>query len=89
MGGQHEKTREVINRLSRITGHIEAIKKMVEEGRDCGEVLIQMAAVKSALNNAGKVILKDHIKHCVADAVANNDEEAIESLNKAIDQFVK
>ena len=89
MSGQHEKTREVINRLSRITGHIEAIKKMVEEGRDCGEVLIQMAAVKSALNNAGKVILKDHIKHCVADAVATNDEEAIESLNKAIDQFVK
>lgn len=85
----HTHTKAVINRLSRAIGHLESVKRMVEEGRDCSEVLIQLAAVKSALNNTGKVILKDHIEHCIVDAVQDGDMEAIEQLNKAIDQFMK
>lgn len=85
----HENTRAVVNRLSKAIGHLEAVKKMVEEGRDCSEVLIQLVAVRSALNNAGKVILKDHIDHCIIDAVEDGDQETIENLKKAIDQFVK
>ena len=60
----HENTKAVINRLSRAIGHLESIRRMVEEGRDCSEVLIQLSAVKSAINNTGKVILQDHIQHC-------------------------
>jgi len=45
--------------------------------------------VRSAINNTGKVILKDHLEHCVVDAVKSQDWEAIEELNKAIEQFVK
>ncbi len=86
---KHERTKEVINRLSRAIGHLEGVKKMVEEGRDCSEVLIQISAVKSAVNNIGKIILDDHIKHCIAHAVANGDEKALEELSKAIDKFVK
>lgn len=62
---------------------------MVEDGRDCSEVLIQLSAVIAALNNTGKVILKDHLDHCIVEAVESGDHQAIENLNKAIDSFIK
>ena len=89
MEHRHTDTKNVINRLSRAIGHLEAVKQMVEQGRDCSEVLIQLAAVKSAINNTGKIILKDHLNHCITDAVKNDDCKALEEINKAIDQFVK
>ena len=79
----------VLNRLSRAIGHLEKVKRMVEEGYDCSEVLIQLAAVRSALDNTGKVILKDHLRHCMVDAVAAGDTEAIDDLCQAIDKFMK
>lgn len=85
----HTNTKSVLNRLSRAIGHLESVKRMVEEGRDCTEVLIQLSAVKSALNNTGKVILKDHIEHCLVDAVESGDNEAIVELTEAIDRFMK
>lgn len=88
-GHTHTNTKAVLNRLSKTIGHLEAVKRMVEDGRDCSEVLIQLSAVKSALNNTGKVILKDHISHCIVHAVEEEDYEAIEQLNRAIDQFMK
>ena len=85
----HTQTRAVVNRLARAIGHLESVKKMVEEGRDCSEVLVQLAAVRSAINNTGKVILKDHMDHCIVDAVEHHDHKAIEELNRAIEQFIK
>ncbi len=85
----HENTKAVLNRLSRAIGHLESVKKMVENGRDCSEVLIQIAAVRSAINNIGKVILQDHIQHCLVDAVENDDEQALDDLCQAIDKFIK
>ncbi len=79
----------IVNRLSRAIGHLEAVKKMVEDGEDCSNVLIQLAAVKSAINNTGKLILKEHINYCIVEAVEHNDIEAIEDLNHAIDKFMK
>ena len=84
-----EHIKRVSNRLARAIGHLESVKKMVEDGRDCSEVLIQLAAVRSALTNTGKVILKDHMDHCIVDAVEHNDLQAIEELNKAIEQLIK
>lgn len=89
MEQHHESTKQVLNRLSRAIGHLEAVRNMVEEGRDCSEVLVQLAAVKSAINNTGKLILKDHMKHCVAEAVQNGDQDALDALSDAIDRFVK
>lgn len=86
---EHENTKAVINRLSRAIGHLESVKKMVEDGRDCSEVLIQIAAVKSAVNNIGKIILQDHINHCVIDAAATGDQKVLDDLNSAIDKFIK
>ena len=88
-GHVHENTQAVLNRLSRAIGHLESVKKMVESGRDCSEVLIQIAAVRSAINNIGKVILQDHIQHCIVDAVEHDDEQALDDLCQAIDKFIK
>lgn len=85
----HTQTKAVLNRLSRAIGHLESIKRMVEDGRDCSEVLIQLSAVKSAINNTGKIILKDHIDHCIVDAVEHGDTQALEDLEQAIEQFIK
>ena len=89
MEQHHESTKQVLNRLSRAIGHLEAVRHMVEEGRDCPEGWVQLAAVKSAINNTGKLILKDHIRHCVSEAVQNGDREALDALSDAIDRFVK
>ncbi|MBR4889398.1 MAG: metal-sensing transcriptional repressor [Clostridia bacterium] len=89
MEHKHTETKNVIHRLSRAIGHLEAVKKMVEDGRDCTEVLTQLAAVESAIRNTGKIILKDHLQHCVADAVATTDGKAMDELCDAIDKFVK
>ncbi|MHC1721847.1 MAG: metal-sensing transcriptional repressor [Aminipila sp.] len=85
----HQNTKAVLNRLSRASGHLEAVRRMVEDGKDCSEVLIQLSAVIAALNNTGKVILSDHITNCVVDAVESGDKAAIDNLNKAIDRFIK
>lgn len=84
----HPQSKAVVNRLSRLIGHLEAIKKMTEEGRDCSEILIQISDVRSALNSVGKVILEDHINHCVVEAIENNNKQVLDSLLDAIDKFV-
>ena len=85
----HENTRAVLNRMSRAIGHMESIKAMIEDGRDCSEVLIQIAAVRSAINNIGKIILEDHIRHCVVDALETGDQKVLDDLDEAINKFVK
>ena len=85
----HESKKNVVNRLARAIGHLEKVKRMVEDGYDCSEVLIQLAAVRSALDNTAKVILKDHMRHCVVDAVAAGDQKSIDNLCEAIDKYMK
>lgn len=84
-----EEKKAVLNRLSKAIGHLEAVKRMVERDEDCSEVLIQLAAVRSAINNTGKLVLKNHINHCIVEAVEENDEKAIDLLGEAIDKFIK
>ena len=88
-GHTHQNTKTVLHRLSIAIGHLKKVKDMVERGEDCSEVLVQLSAVKSAINNTGKIILKDHIEHCLVDAVQSGDMETVYDLQKAIDQFVK
>ncbi|MPM19195.1 Copper-sensing transcriptional repressor CsoR [bioreactor metagenome] len=85
----HQKTKLVYDRLSRAGGHLESVKRMVRSNRDCSEVLIQLSAVIAALNSAGKLILKDHMENCIMDAVQSGDKQAIESLEEAIDRFIR
>ncbi len=84
----HAHTKAVMNRLARAAGHLEYVRRMVAEGQDCTDVLMQLAAVRSALNNTAKIILKDHIEHCIVDAIREDDKEAIDDLNKPIERFM-
>ena len=82
-------TRAVGNQLARANRHHEALRRLVENGQDCAEVLIQLAAVRSALTSTGKLILQDHLEHCIVDAIEQGDREPVDQLMKAIEQFVK
>ncbi len=85
---QHTQTKAVLNRLSRAIGHLESVRSMVENGRDCTEVLIQLAAVRSALSSTAKVILKDHLEHCISEDGVNTEDQ-LRALNDAIDKFMQ
>ncbi len=84
-----EEIRAIVNRLKRSVGHLDKVRRMVENGDDCSEVLIQLSAVKSEINNTGKLILKQHMEHCIVEAVRENDRTSIEKMNEAIDRFMK
>jgi DNA-binding FrmR family transcriptional regulator len=85
----HTHTKDVINRLSRAAGHLDSVKKMVENGRDCSEVLIQLAAVRAALASVSRIILKDHLEHCIVHAVEENDQASLTELEHAIDELLR
>jgi DNA-binding FrmR family transcriptional regulator len=85
----HTQTKAVLNRLSRAIGHLTSVRGMVENGRDCAEVLIQLSAVRSALNGVCEIILKDHIDNCVVDAIRTGDSEKLRELDKAIEMLLK
>lgn len=61
-GHSHKVRKQVVNRLARIEGHVRAVKEMELEGRDCPDLLLQISAIRKALDSVGKVILKDHLK---------------------------
>lgn len=81
--------KKVSNRLSKAVGHLNKVKRMVEDDHmDCTEVLVQLLAVKSAIESTGKFILKEHMSHCIIDAAKEGDEDTIMDLNKLIDSFL-
>lgn len=87
-GYTHSK--KIVNRLARIEGHVRSVKKMVEEGRDCSDVLTQLAAIHQAVENTTKAFLKEHMEHCVAKAIKEGKtEEALQELELSIDRFMR
>ncbi|PSB04677.1 metal-sensing transcriptional repressor [Merismopedia glauca] len=81
--------RQIINRLSRLEGHIRGIKTMVQEDTDCPEVLIQIAAVRGALDRVSRIILDEHLTQCIARAAREgNIEVEIQELKAALDRFL-
>ncbi|WP_349680804.1 metal-sensing transcriptional repressor [Clostridium sp. UBA6640] len=62
---------------------------MAEEGRDCSELLIQISAVRSAINNIGKRILEHHVNHCVIEAIETNNTKVLNNFKSALDKFLK
>ena len=84
-----EQTKKISNRLARAIGHLESIKKMVEDDRDCSEVLIQLAAVESAIRSTSRQILRNHMETCVTAAIQQNDEETLSELYRAIDELLR
>ncbi len=80
---------EIAKRLARVIGHANSLKRLWEEGRECDDMLTQIAAVRAGLDQVGKIILEHHIEHCVTKAVKHGDaQEAIRDLKEALDRFV-
>src|SRR3990172_4381715 len=87
--GENKKTAQVINRLSRAEGHVRAIKRMLEEGRPCPDVLIQLAAVRAAIDRAARIVLEDHLESCVRQAaIEGNVERELDELRQALNRFI-
>ena len=84
-----ESLRSLVNRLSRIEGHIRGVKTMVKESRPCPEVLVQIAAVRGALDRVARIILDEHLSECIARAAKDGDIDVeIEELKGALDRFL-
>lgn len=84
-----ESLRRIINRLSRIEGHIRGIKMMVQESRSCPDVLVQIAAVRGAIDRVSRMILDEHLTECIARAAKEgNIEDEIDELKAALDRFL-
>lgn len=76
-----------LNRLSRIIGHLEYIKGMIDRDEDCSDVLMQLASAKSALNGLGKSIINEHLTHCIVHAIEDGDFAEIEEFQKSIQKY--
>lgn len=84
-----ESLRQIINRLSRIEGHIRGIKSMVQESRPCPDVLVQVAAVRGALDRVARIILDEHLTECIGRAANQGDiQTEIQALKAALDRFL-
>ena len=84
-GDDHPK---LIARINRIEGQVRGLKKMVEEDRDCLQVLKQIAAASGAMRSLGAVILEDHLKGCVAKAIRTRANES-QMISEVVDIFNK
>lgn len=83
-----EQKKKQLNRLAKATGHLNHVKKMIEKDEDCADVLIQLAAVNSALKNLGKEIINEHMTHCIIHAIEDGDTTAVEEFQKAVKKFI-
>ncbi len=82
-----EEKKRQLNRISRVIGHLQHVKKMIEADEDCADVLTQLSATRSAITGLGKEIMNEHIRHCISHAIEDGDMEAVEEFQKAIEKF--
>jgi len=74
-----ELKKKALARLKRIEGQVRGLQRMVEEERYCGDVLVQVASVHEALRGVGKLLMRNHLRHCVTDALQTGDEHSREA----------
>lgn len=86
---QEKEYKDLIHRLNRIEGQIRGIRGMVEEGRYCTDILVQVAAVNAALNSFNKVLLASHIKSCVVNDIKEGKEGTIDELVETLQKVMK
>ncbi len=82
-----EEKKRQLNRISRVIGHLQHVKKMIEADEDCADVLTQLSATRSAITGLGKEIMNEHILHCISHALEDGDTTALEDFKKAIEKF--
>ncbi|WIV10772.1 metal-sensitive transcriptional regulator [Proteiniborus sp. MB09-C3] len=77
----------ILKRLRRIEGQIKGIQRMVSEDKYCGDILIQIAAARAALNKVGGIILESHMKDCLKKHLESKGEDEV--LDNLIDTMIK
>jgi DNA-binding FrmR family transcriptional regulator len=91
--GYHDQKDALVKRLHRIEGQVRGIERMVSEDRYCIDVLTQIGAVTTALESLGQRVLDEHVKHCVAGALASGDADEANAkaaeLLEAVHRFTK
>jgi len=89
MTSRHKSRKEVADRLSKIEGHVHGIRKMVDEDRSCSDLLLQTAAVRSALDKVSRIIFEDHMETCLLDAVKSGEADlSLTELKEALSKFL-
>ncbi|MEH2237497.1 metal-sensitive transcriptional regulator [Nostoc sp.] len=84
-----ESLRRIVNRLSRIEGHVRGIKAMVQQSTPCPDVLLQIAAVRGALDRVARIVLDEHLTECIGRAAQEgNIDVEIKQLKAALDRFL-
>ncbi|NET40430.1 metal-sensitive transcriptional regulator [Okeania sp. SIO2B3] len=84
-----ESLQRLVNRLSRIEGHVRGIKTMIKDSRPCPDVLVQIAAVRGALDRVARMVLDNHLSDCIARATQDGDIDVeMAALKSALDRFL-
>jgi len=81
-------TKALDNRLAAVEGHIAAIRRMMTEERSCEEVLLQLSAAESSINKVAKILLKEHLNHCVKESIERGESNILESFNTILDKYI-
>ena len=85
-----ESKEDLIRRLKKIEGQVKGIQRMVDSDKSCVDVLVQVAAVRAAVNRVGTIVFEHYSRGCMRDAVENKDQEAaIEELIGVLTKFIK
>ncbi|EEG77640.1 metal-sensitive transcriptional regulator [Dethiobacter alkaliphilus] len=85
----HEERQNIINRLNRIEGQIKGIRKMIEEENSCAEVMMQIAAVKAAVNRVGTVMFETHFRDCLEKAIAEGEDlDFVDDVMKMLSKYI-
>ena len=84
-----EMKSRLISRLNRIEGQVRGVKGMIERDVYCDDVLNQIAAIQSALNSAGKLLLEGHMRSCVIERIQSGETEVIDELLTTVHKLMK
>lgn len=85
-----ESKEDIIRRLKKIEGQVKGIQRMVDSDKYCVDVLVQVAAIRAAINRVGTIVFEHHSRGCMRNAVGNEDNEAaIEELIGVLGKFIK
>lgn len=89
MHDKKDSKKDIINRLKRIEGQVKGIEKMIENGSKCKDILIQMAAIRAAINKAGALMLENYAQKCLIEVEDSTGEEKISELVNTLTMFIK
>lgn len=80
--------KSIDNRLAAIEGHVRAVRQMLTEDKECEEILLQISAIEGSLSKLGKIILKEHLNHCVKEGIERGDVDILKRFNTVLDKYL-